>query len=380
MKKSFADIIGEENARIRQRLIAKVPEWGSCPGLLIPSRINAEQCSSSPAALYKASVAKRSVPGASRIADLSGGLGVDCWAFSSHFAEVLYNDADAALADAVKANFAAMGISNVTWRNAEIRPGNVSEVLGGFAPGIIYLDPARRSSSGQKLFRLEDCSPDLRSLLPELLALCPRILAKVSPMADISLLRKQLPLLGEVHVVSVDGECKELLLLIGEGIPFSVCVATLGRDGSREVMTLPENELRAACPLAGEIAVGQYLYEPGAALAKSGGSDAVCARAGLGKLAPSTHLYLSEEPIPSLAAFGRFRRIAEVLPLDKRTLRDAGARYPDAEVSARNIPMSSEELCKRLGTKGGGRYHIFGAGVSQSGKESAKMLIITTLP
>jgi hypothetical protein len=430
MKKSFADIVKETENDLRQRLQAKVPEWTEVlHSLRLPTRLNVEQCSSSAAAFYKAGVAAGIVQGAAkRIADLTGGLGVDTWAFSSVAAEVLYNEMDPALCEAVRHNFGLLGVSNAVFRCAEVRPGTVREILGDFQPSLLYLDPARRSATGRKVFLLEDCSPDLAALQDELLSICPHVLVKISPMADITLLRRRLPSVSEIHVVSVDGECKELLLHLDASQvgPFQLIVTEL-RDGQTHSICFTDEDRQTSCPgleynlLGGyetiptggladaspnglemsspgdmtsapqlgleasspeslrvpSLREGCWLFEPGAALMKSGCHAAACRRAGLRKLAPSTHLYLGQEPIPELAPFGRFRRILEVLPLDKRTMADVARRYPQAEVTARNIPMTSDELRRRLSLRPGGNIHIYGVTATLPDSPSRRLLLVT---
>ena len=188
----------------RRKLRSKVPEWVALPQLRYPLRLSAEQCSSTETARYKASVAANG--SAARIADLTGGLGVDSWAFSQVFDEVLYNEMRPELSDAARYNFAQLGVENIIVRNRELRPGGLADVLDGFEPDIIFLDPARRASDGRKVFRLEDCQPDVLQLLPELLADCPRLLLKLSPMADITLVCRQLQNVKAVHVVAAEGE------------------------------------------------------------------------------------------------------------------------------------------------------------------------------
>ncbi|MBQ3722932.1 MAG: hypothetical protein II851_04410 [Bacteroidales bacterium] len=360
MKKSFADIVRETEDDLRQRLQAKVPEWAEVlPELQLPARLNVEQCSSSAAAFYKAGVAASLLPVGGRIADLTGGLGVDAWAFSSVASEVLYNEMDSALCEAVRHNFGLLGVSEAVFRCSEVRPGFVRDILGDFQPSLLYLDPARRSAMGRKVFLLEDCSPDLVALQDELLSICPHVLVKISPMADITLLRRRLPAISEVHVVSVDGECKELLLhLDASGVELFKLIVTELRDGKTHSLCFSDEDRSLPCPglPADSFGEGDWLFEPGAALMKSECHAAACRRAGLHKLAPSTHLYLGQDPIPELAPFGRFRRILEVLPLDKRTMADVARRYPQAEVTARNIPMTSDELRRRLSLRPGGKF------------------------
>jgi hypothetical protein len=179
--------------QVRRRLRTKVPEWYAHPSLKYPSRLSGEQCSSTETARYKAallyeavaqglataSASLRPLPSqamgpsllqgrgwpwaanpcatAFRVADLTGGLGVDSWAFSEVASEVLYNEMQAPLMEAVRDNFRELGVENVIFRSREVTPGSVAEVLGDFSPDVIYLDPARRASGGRKVFLLEDC-------------------------------------------------------------------------------------------------------------------------------------------------------------------------------------------------------------------------------
>ena len=202
---------------VRRKLRVKVPQWYAVPQLRFPFRLSGEQCSSAETARYKASVALRALTREKTVADLTGGLGVDSWAFAQVASAVLYNEMRPELAAAASANFKALGLTNVRVSCAELRLGGLREILDGFTPDVIFLDPARRAADGRKVFRLEDCEPDVLQLLPELLAAAPRVLLKLSPMADITLVCKQLGYVREVHVVAADGECKELLLLLERG-------------------------------------------------------------------------------------------------------------------------------------------------------------------
>ena len=380
----------------RRKLRDKVPEWYAVPALVYPLRLSAEQCSSTSTALYKACVALTATDdtksgqnvqsaylevlrmhkmGPNRaIADLTGGLGVDSWAFSKRFGQVLYNEMRPELAKAAEHNFRLLGAANIVVRNAALGPlsgalsrtaptahQSVREILGDFRPDMIYLDPARRAEDGRKVFRLEDCRPDVLTLLPELLDACPRLLLKLSPMADISLVCSQLGCVREVHVVAAGGECKELLLLLEKGHegPYRLFVV---EDGA--VQEIPgqagEDASFANDGLSGsERPSARFLFEPGKALLKAGAFDWPC-RFGLRKLGRHTHLYIGPEPVEELAPFGKWFRIVEILPLNKRSLRELASRYPQADVTARNIPLTSEELRARLRVRPGSGIHIFG--------------------
>ncbi|MDY6464001.1 MAG: hypothetical protein SPK80_05260 [Bacteroidales bacterium] len=373
---------------VRKKLKDKVPQWFAEPSLVYPKPLAGEQCSSSATAFYKASLLQELAASAGkdslRVADLTGGLGVDAWAFSQVATEVLYNEMDADLADAARHNFAALGRSNIRVSCAEITADSLSAVLGNFAPDVIFLDPARRSASGQKVFRLADCSPDLIALKDSLLRLCPTVLVKVSPMADIVQLGRELgDCLQAVHVVAVGDECKELLLLLQRsGDPVRLAVR-IGRyavqlpaawSGSRMLRGAffqvlcdeehPAGGQREARYLAdeAELKAARWLFVPGPALTKAGAFNLPCSRFGLVKLGRSTHLYVpSGDVFPAgLLLSGKRYRICSVLPLDKAGIREAATRWPKADVTTRNLPLDSEGLRKRLGIKTGGAIHLFG--------------------
>ena len=408
----------------RSKLRHKVPEWYAIPSLQYPKALSAEQCSSTETAYYKASLIftifsqarryafsgkdarqvaqlsqalrknkQKCVTGGSiRIADLTGGLGVDAWAFSKVAKEVLYNEMDEGLCCAAMHNFKELGVNNITITNCEIAPGIRLPIKPAMTNvDVIFLDPARRGDGGRKVFRLEDCSPNVIELLPELYDACPNIMLKLSPMADITQVCKQLPGVREVHVVATGGECKELLLLLEKGytndystyiydsgallkIPDQVRNDTKGvRNDTKGVRDDVEGVLEADSHCRPRPAIlndyATWLFEPGKALLKAGAFELPC-EYGLSKLGRHTHLYVSQEPVPEeLAPFGKCFKIVETLPLSGKTMKDIGKRYPKADVTARNIPMTSEELAKRLGVKpGDGTLHIFGTLSDAQGK------------
>ena len=403
---------------VRKKLKDKVPQWFAEPSLVYPKPLAGEQCSSSAAAFYKASLLQELAASAGkdslRVADLTGGLGVDAWAFSQVATEVLYNEMDADLADAARHNFAALGRSNIRVSCAEITADSLSAVLGNFAPDVIFLDPARRSASGQKVFRLADCSPDLIALKDSLLRLCPTVLVKVSPMADIAQLGRELgDCLQAVHVVAVGDECKELLLLLQRpGDPVRLAVR-IGRyavqlpaawSGSRMLREAffqvlcdeehPAGGQREARYLAdeAELKAARWLFVPGPALTKAGAFNLPCRQFGLTKLGRSTHLYCSAPDNPAaecrldaereaaLSRWGKVYEIEAVVSFDKAGMREVALRCPQADVTARNFPLTSEALRKKLGVKEGSGIHLFGARADfQSPSSTGLYLIISHL-
>ena len=228
----------------RRKIRTKLPEWYAEPGIIFPDRICAEQSSSSETASYKASVASRIIRETladkyadistesdeshsdvirGRIADLTGGLGVDSLAFSRVAKNVLYNEMNPERAAAAKHNFALLGAANIDVISHCVQPrkglaDDFWDTLTTFRPDLIYMDPARRSITGNKVFLLEDCSPDVLTLLSDLFRISVNLLLKLSPMADISMLitrlREHQGYVHEIHVVAAVGECKELLLWV----------------------------------------------------------------------------------------------------------------------------------------------------------------------
>ena len=358
---------------VRRKLRTKVPEWYAVPSLIYPFRLSGEQCSSSGTARYKASL----LPSLLRIADLTGGMGVDSWAFAEVAEEVLYNEMQEGLAKATERNFKELGVGNVRFRNCRVEPGKVEEVLDGFRPDVIFLDPARRAEDGRKVFLIEDCQPDVLTLLPELFAASRFVLLKLSPMADITMACKRLPHVREVHVVAAGGECKELLFLLDRewngssstfvvegGAVMEIPDGPSTGSGTVSSPVIPSEAKESIVISTGAKRSGEiFLFEPGKALLKAGAFDLPCEQFGLTKLGRHTHLFVGESVPEKLQPFGKTFEVLEVLPLNNRTLKEAGKRYPQAEVTARNIPMTSDLLRKKSGCTSGGDVHLFGTRV-----------------
>lgn len=432
----------------RRRLRKKLPEWVARTGLVYPSSLCAEQCSSSDTARYKASIVQRifneyvgtvasmvgdpcrttgsategtesvpdknspttrnqsvtelaevTIPSRGKVADLTGGLGVDSWAFSEVAEEVLYNEMNPALAAAARHNFKALGVTNIFIKNSEATSDSLKDIFGDFRPDVIFLDPARRDSAGKKVFLLEDCSPDVLKILPELFGISRFVLLKLSPMADITMAVERLDRtyeeylekasgkgwngqwVREVHVVASGGECKELLILLdgewNEGYSL-----TCREDG--KTLTFKPEEITKAKAGYPDSTFARIIFEPGKSLTKAGVSNAICERFGLVKLARFTHLYTISDPLSDseseqrtapLKDFGKVFYVKEILPLNKSSMKDVGKRYPHSEVSAKNIPMSSDELRTRLKVKSGDDAHIFGVRIETPYNEDNYLIV-----
>ena len=354
----------------RRKLKGKVQEWYDEPMLVFPAKLSAEQCSSSATGRYKAELAGNiAETGNWRIADLTGGLGVDSWYFSQKAGEVLYNEMQSLLCDAAAYNFGILKADNIRITNHKVSPGSLNLILEGFSPDIVYMDPARRGEGGKKVFLIEDCTPDVLTIKDEIFARTRHILIKLSPMADISMVCNRLgDSCREVHVVASAGECKELLIWMDREWSggYSIKAVEIHNDGSASEFTfLPSEEQLAA----GNVSYYHHntdgsmmLFEPGKALMKAGAFNLTAEKFGISKLGRSTHYYMTDdtEKAAVLKNHGKVFRIIETAQLDKRNIKEFGRKYPKSEVTARNIPMDTDTLRKKTGVTSGDDAHIFG--------------------
>lgn len=373
MKQSFADILRRVEDDMERKVASKMPQWASAWPLEIPAALNFEQCSSTAAALFKAGMASTMLPCEGRMADLTGGLGVDSWAFSKIASKIWYNEMNEVLKNAVARNYEKLGVEGVEFNSFEISAGEPAWFgsLKDFVPDLIYLDPARRSDSGKKVFLLEDCSPNVLEILPRLFELVDVVMMKLSPMADISMVASRLGCLESVSIISIRGEVKELLCVLRNGFEGEYSVSVRNLDDGTSFTFRPSDEVSATAAYADGIQPETILFEPSAAMMKSGAFKLLCTRFGMKKFAPSTHLYIAPEPV----ALGRSLEIVEVLPLNGTNMKVLGKEHPHAEVCARNIPLSSEQLRIRLGIKPGpADCRIYGCSTV-----SARWLIVTKL-
>lgn len=352
----------------RRKLKGKVNEWYENPEMVFPLKLSAEQCSSSATGHYKAALAEKIADKKEwRIADLTGGLGVDSWFFSKRAEKVLYNEMQTALCKAAEHNFKALDTDNINISNSIAESNSISSIIGSFHPDIIYMDPARRGEGGRKVFLIEECTPDVLTLKDEIFRHCRHILIKLSPMADITMVCERLGMTcREVHVVSSEGECKELLIWMDrewkEGYDITAVELPNGFP-EKEAAGLrfsPEEEKSSAADIASE--TGEFLFEPGKSLTKAGAFNVTADHFHITKLGKSTHYYTTSDPstVALLKGYGKVFQILGCSPLDKRSIKEAGKNHPKAEVTARNIPMTSDALRKKLGCSSGGDVHIFG--------------------
>lgn len=411
--------------QIRGRKMAriKLPRWASLEGIIYPPHISMEQCSSESTALYKAELAARllGLPASSsgtemkaeneiEFVDLTGGFGVDFSYIAARLGvKSMYVERQAHLCDAAKENFGRLGL-----KNAIVKNGDGIEVLHSFHPKkkdvasaddslgitydqppsllktnlglkIIFIDPARRDDAGNKVVSLKDCTPDVTVLQEEMLSKADYVIIKLSPMLDWHRAISELSHVREVHIISVNNECKELLLVLsarnmGE-MEASSADGEVKHAGNLRIycindaqsfvcdeLDMESSQVKIAPSTLEEML---YLYEPNASLMKAGCFGVLSGRYDARMLSKNSHLFVSREPI---AAFpGRSFRIIAVSSFNKKELKRHLSGITKANIATRNFPLSVAELRKRLKLKDGGETYIFATTLS----DESHVLMIT---
>jgi len=333
----------------RKKAKSKLPKWFSTNNIVFPPVLSLEQCSSEITAQYKSTLV-----GGGKMADLTGGMGVDTYSLSQSFNENHYVEQQEYLADLARHNFAVLGPSNIQvhHKSADLFLETCDSDFD-----LIFIDPARRDSNQKKVFRLSDCEPNLDKILPKILSKTSRVLIKASPLLDIKGAIRDLSCVSEVHVVAVKGEVKELLFIIDKsafsGQPQIKCVDLNNTTTTHFEFSfsMEEKSNRAyGNPM-------KYLYEPNAAILKGGAFNSIAESFNLIKMHPNTHLYTSnqvEEGFP-----GRIFEVLETISLSKKTLR---RQVPEmkANITVRNYPLSVDQIRKKSGLKEGGEKYILG--------------------
>ena len=421
----------------RQTALRKLPSWAATDDLWYPPHLSMEQCSSEPAARYKAELVDwlLGTEGRATLMDLTGGFGVD-FAFmaqSKAVGRAVYVERNEELCNLARHNFPLLGL-----KRAEVVCSTAEEFLdlaGGSeglmeGPTVIFMDPARRDAHGGRTYALADCTPNVLELMDQLTKYqgdeCV-VLLKLSPMLD---WRKAVSDIGsdrvrEVHIVSVGGECKELLLAVEcQGNKVTKCQGNKNESGDETALfcvnlesddpsfVLPSiREEHTALPYATP-QPGDILFEPNASLMKAGCFAALSERYGVAPLAHDSHLFLQSNKVTryqgttSLLAFGAKRRknkvteeqgdkgtreqgdkgdklpgrvfrVEAVTTMGKRELRQALQGIAQANITTRNFPMKPEELRRKLKLKEGGDTYIFATTLAPTeGNQKRHVLLI----
>lgn len=338
----------------------KLPKWAACDGVIFPPHLSMEQCSSEPTAQYKLNLAMEwasRVGHASRMTDLTGGFGVDFSFTSCAFAAATYVERNEQLCHIVEHNLPLLGLNNAT-----VVCADAVEYLSTVEPQtMLFLDPARRDEHGAKTVMLADCTPDVVQLLPKLLEKSRFTMLKLSPMLDWHKAVDDLQgTVREVHIVSVGGECKELLLVLSTVVESELKVYCADLSTASDTSSLFVYTPGSSAPVVNStfnIQHSTFLFEPNASIMKAGCFDELAAAYGVSPVSRNSHLFLSDEPIEGFP--GRSFVVERVTTMNKGELRKALVGIEKANIATRNFPLTVAELRKRLKIKDGGDVYIF---------------------
>jgi 16S rRNA G966 N2-methylase RsmD len=350
----------------RQKICRKVPSFYANDEIIYPQSLSLEQASSEITAQYKASLISTATERSRSIVDLTGGFGIDSFFISRKFEQAFYVEKQTELCEIAQHNFTALQAHNITVVN------DCAENYLNLMPAVdcIFIDPARRSGSGKKLVFLSDCEPNVQTLAPQLLEKAETVLIKLSPMFDIWQAKNKIPQTCEIHILAIENECKEILLVLKNEKPDDISIKSVNfLNASTSLNNCAQvfeyqlfQETNAQVKFASKLK--KYLYEPNAAIMKSGGFKTISQHYNIEKLHPNTHLYTSDEWIPDFAG-----RAFEIFGLwTEKKLKKHTERIQKANISVRNYPIGADELRKKLKICDGGDCYLFACTLRDSEK------------
>ena len=334
----------------RQKAKTKLPSWAAVDGIVYPPHLSMEQCSSEQTARYKALIAGKGT----LIVDLTAGFGVDMAFMSQAFQKAIYVERQAPLCAISSENFKLLGLNHI-----EVICADGIDYLHQLEHAdLIFLDPARRDNHGARTYGIADCTPNVLELRDELLKKADRVMLKLSPMLDWRKAVEDLGHVNEVHIVSVDNECKELLLILTkEKKPLKLlCVnndQVFEGDQGDWLNERSIAEIRVPVPMSSQA----YLFEPNASIMKAGCFTLLEQRFNVSQLDKNSHLFVSDKDCSDFP--GRRFTIEKTTSMNKRELKTALAGIDKANITVRNFPLSVAELRKRLKLKDGGNLYLF---------------------
>ena len=358
--KNYPEITGAlvlNQIRSRQKSKEKIPSWAQNDEIIYSPSLSLEQSSSEITAKYKAQLLS-----GNRFVDLTGGFGVDTAFIAEKFKEAIYVERQKELVDLASWNFKVLNLQSI-----QIKWMDAIEYLEQLSlADCIFLDPARRSESGKKVVFLQDCEPNLLDIQEQLLNKADKILVKLSPMLDIQAALNVLKNVAEIHIVSLDNECKELLFLQTKNRPKTTpvfCVNFNKRENQSDsfLYSLEKNTL-----ISYASKIQKYLYEPNSSILKAGFYKSIVSKYQVEKLQVNSHLYTSDffkNGFP-----GRIFEVISVSSLNKKELKNFMSDVSEANLSVRNFPLSVNDLRKKLKLKEGGYWYLFATILSDGQK------------
>ncbi len=334
-----------EQIEAKKKCEKKLPTWFNTTNIYYPDKLNIEQTSSEVTAQYKSNLIR-----GNSLIDLTGGFGVDSYFFSKQFKEVVHCEIDNSLSEIVNHNYMLLSNSSIKVLNCD---GIQFLTQNENSYDWIYLDPSRRHGSKGKVFLLKDCIPSVPEIIDLLFEHSNNIMIKTSPLLDINVGINELKYVKEIHVVAVENEVKELLWILeneySKGIKIST--ANLNNVGNETLVFTLNGEVDAESKYSQPLT---YLYEPNAAILKSGAFKSVSEQLKVYKFHPNSHLYTLDKPIDFP---GRCFKIDKVLPYSKAILKKELPQK--ANVAVRNFHETVAQLRKKFKIKDGGNIYLF---------------------
>lgn len=329
----------------RSRVKKKLPLWYRTNGILYPPKLNLEQTSSETTALYKSKLMQ-----SESLLDLTGGFGVDSYYFAQHCSHVTHIEINRELSELAGHNFNKLGVSNI---RTVVGDGIEHLSTTSISYDTIFIDPARRAENKARVFLLEDCTPNISQYLELLLNACTDLWIKTAPMLDIALGLKTLKHVIAIHIIAVKNEVKEILWHLSRStISDQTTVTSVNLNTTQKNQTFTfEDSFKADATYS--LPQG-YLYEPNAALLKSGAFKWISSHFSIPKLHQHTHLYTSKT---SINFPGRSFKIIEIHPYSKKLKKQLN--FKKAHITTRNFRVSVDELRKKLRIEDGGDLYLF---------------------
>ena len=349
----------------RQKARTKIPSWAAIDSILYPPHLSMEQCSSEPTAKYKAKMAGEG----DLFVDLTTGFGVDAAFISKGFSKAICIECQEQLCSIISANFKQLGLTHV-----QVICGDATEYLNTMPHAdLLMIDPARRDEHGARTFGIADCTPNVLEMMDEMTKKADRIIIKLSPMLDwrkaVSDIESENHHVSCVHIVSVNNDCKELLIEVRGASKevkssMSVVCVNLLSDGREERFEFDALAPQSATPTSFPTNP-IFLYEPNASIMKAGCFGLLSERFSLSQLDSNSHLFVSETEVQDFP--GRCFVINQITTMNKRDLKDVLTSISRANIAVRNFPMTVAELRKRLRLQDGGDVYIFATTVANQG-------------
>lgn len=335
----------------------KTPAWAEKEDILYPVHLSLEQCSSEVTAQYKVEIIAKRGSQRNTFTDLTGGFGIDCAFLSAGFEQATYVERQPSLCEIAAHNFPLLDLNHITVCNDD----SVQHLQSMPSVDWIFIDPARRDGHGGKTVAISDCEPDVAALENLLLEKAKHVLVKLSPMLDLTLAINDLKHVQEAHIVSVNNECKELLLVLShdeklsaEDIPVH-CINLTHSQGQQSLTFTRQQEKDSACSYTSLLKT--YLYEPNASILKAGAFRSLSYIYKVEKLHPNSHLYTSDQYVADFP--GRKFRITDSCSFNKNEVKEMLGTEKKANLTVRNFPASVAELRKRLKLAEGGDTYLF---------------------